>query len=240
MKKNAMLKIAAILMVAVLLTTCAISSTFAKYVTGPTAYTDQARVAKWGVKVEGGGTDAFAKEYSNGTSVTVKSDVKVVAPGTEKEKAVSLKVSGQPEVDAEITVPTSTPFVTLTNFDDYCPIIFTVKAGASASTNEAKVFYVGGTNHAATGTIADVNGLQTAINNFIGTSFKGATYYAEDGTAIDMVLEIGWEWEFTGTVANSTQNDADDSDLGDLAADDNNGNDPTITFAANVTVEQLD
>ena len=237
MKKNAMLKIAAILMVAVLLTTCAISSTFAKYVTDGTDVDTSARVAKWGVTVTVDGANAFATDYNDVASATVHSTVKVVAPGTENADAVSIVVAGQPEVDATITVPTSDPFVTLANFGDYCPIIFTVKAGAS--TTEAKTFYVGGTNHAASGTIADVNGLQTAINTFIGASFKSATYQAEGSTAIDMVLEIGWEWEFEGSTV-ASQTDELDSDLGDLVADSNPDNDPTITFAADVTVEQVD
>ena len=63
MKKNAMLKIAAILMVAVLLTTCAISSTFAKYVTSD-SYSDTARVAKWGITLTVSQDKMFADNYS--------------------------------------------------------------------------------------------------------------------------------------------------------------------------------
>jgi hypothetical protein len=236
MKKNAMLKIAAILMVAVLLTTCAISSTFAKYVTDGTDVNTSARVAKWGVTVTVDGANAFATDYDDVAAATVHSTVKVVAPGTANEDAVSIVVAGQPEVDATIEVPTTT-FVDLANFGSYCPIIFTVKAGASTST--AKTFYVGGTNHAASGTIADVDALETAINTFIAASFKDADYEAEGTTAIDMVLEIGWEWEFEGSTV-ASQTDDLDSDLGDLAADANADNDPTITFAADVTVTQKD
>ena len=60
MKKNAMLKIAAILLVAVLLTTCAISTTFAKYVTNTADYApSEARVAKWGLTFTSINADIF-------------------------------------------------------------------------------------------------------------------------------------------------------------------------------------
>ena len=47
MRKNKMMRLASALLVAVLLSTCAISGTFAKYVTSSTG-TDKARVAYWG------------------------------------------------------------------------------------------------------------------------------------------------------------------------------------------------
>ena len=47
MKTNKMMRIASVLLVAVLLTTCSISGTFAKYVSQATG-TDTARVAYWG------------------------------------------------------------------------------------------------------------------------------------------------------------------------------------------------
>ena len=50
MKKNKMMRIASVLLVAVLLSTCAISSTFAKYTTEFTG-TSTAKVATWSVNV---------------------------------------------------------------------------------------------------------------------------------------------------------------------------------------------
>ena len=47
MKKNVMMRVAAMLLVCVLASTCGISGTFAKYVTS-TSSQDAARVAKWG------------------------------------------------------------------------------------------------------------------------------------------------------------------------------------------------
>ena len=78
MKKIKTMRIASILLIAVLMTTCAISGTFAKYVTGATG-TDAARVAKWGFESDGqlAITDLFKKAYNN---VTGAADV--IAPGT--------------------------------------------------------------------------------------------------------------------------------------------------------------
>ncbi|MBR0449765.1 MAG: hypothetical protein IIX30_03010, partial [Clostridia bacterium] len=125
MKKNAMLKIAAILMVAVLLTTCAISSTFAKYIT--TGDGDaSARVAKWGVTVEVAADEAFFTNYNDGTEDIVVSGTTVVAPGTQNTEAITITVYGAPEVDAEIEATGN--FLQLTNWEstegEYCPLIF--------------------------------------------------------------------------------------------------------------------
>ena len=56
MKKNKMMRIASVLLVAVLLSTCAISGTFAKYVTTDSG-SDSARVAKFAFTVSENGTD---------------------------------------------------------------------------------------------------------------------------------------------------------------------------------------
>ena len=62
MKKNKMMRIASILMVATLITTCAISGTFAKYVTKASGE-DKARVAKWGIVLDVQATGAFDDRY---------------------------------------------------------------------------------------------------------------------------------------------------------------------------------
>ena len=54
MKKNKLMRAASILLVATLISTCAISGTFAKYVTTGSA-TNTARVAKWGVELSSTG-----------------------------------------------------------------------------------------------------------------------------------------------------------------------------------------
>ena len=88
MKKNLMMRVASALLVAVLLTTCAISGTFAKYVTSATS-NDHARVAYWGFQSSNtlDITNLFSDSYKGKTDNT-KDVVKsadgddVIAPGT--------------------------------------------------------------------------------------------------------------------------------------------------------------
>ena len=92
MKKNVMMRVASILLVAVLLTTCAISGTFAKYVATTTG-TDSARVAKWDMKINGTSfnTATFTFDLFNtikdsdlttNESDIVPADGQIIAPGT--------------------------------------------------------------------------------------------------------------------------------------------------------------
>ena len=109
MKKNKMMRIASVLLIAVLISTCAISGTFAKYVTKAKGE-DSARVAKWGVLVTLDG-EAFLTEYekdddtykpayaNTDSTVTVQTSAedKLVAPGTKNEGLVAT-LTGTPEV----------------------------------------------------------------------------------------------------------------------------------------------
>ncbi len=78
MKKNKFMRLASALLVLTLLSTCAISGTFAKYTSSNNA-SDSARVAKWGY---GTSTVVFADLFS-ATYTNVNADAKVIAPGTE-------------------------------------------------------------------------------------------------------------------------------------------------------------
>ena len=63
LKNNRTMRAAVLLLALVLITSCFVGGTFAKYVTSGDA-ADHARVAKWGVTVTAHGTgDVFAKEY---------------------------------------------------------------------------------------------------------------------------------------------------------------------------------
>ena len=116
MKKNRIMRVFSVLLALTLISTCAISGTFAKYVTRAEGE-DAARVAKWGVlvTVQGG---AFADKYAasdeayleDGGEYSVVSSVqgeKVVAPGTSAEEAdmaLVATVKGTPEVAARYTL----------------------------------------------------------------------------------------------------------------------------------------
>lgn len=79
MKKNKAMRLASALLVLTLLTTCAISSTFAKYVTKAEGI-DTARVAKWGF--EGGSTIAITDLFKTAYDQNVLGKADVIAPGT--------------------------------------------------------------------------------------------------------------------------------------------------------------
>ena len=128
MKKNKMLRIASILLVVTLLSTCVISGTFAKYVTKAEG-SDQARVAKWGIIVGVEGDSAFKTEYKTDEtgegaypgefSVVANESINlldmaepehVVAPGT-KGNGLKGTVVGTPEVATRYTL-------TISNWED--------------------------------------------------------------------------------------------------------------------------
>ena len=104
-KKNYTMRIAAGVMTAALLSTCAISSTFAKYTSESTG-TDSARVAKWDIQINSTSMktattmfkfDLFDTTYGDATSPSVKSseDDKVIAPGTQGSFALVIKNSSE-------------------------------------------------------------------------------------------------------------------------------------------------
>jgi hypothetical protein len=116
--KNKMMRIASVLLVAALITTCAISGTFAKYVTKVSGE-DYARVAQWGIVLTLNGDEAFGTQYvahdetykaalKEGESAPLYSVIssnedKVVAPGTsakDLDMLLTATVKGTPEVAA--------------------------------------------------------------------------------------------------------------------------------------------
>ena len=124
MRKNKMMRLASALLVAVLLTTCAISGTFAKYVTTESG-SDTARVAKWGVSITATG-ETFAESYGD-TVVSSETDVNVVAPGTSGSLA-AITLAGSPEVAVVVNYDAT---LTLDGWavpgdDFYCPIVIDV------------------------------------------------------------------------------------------------------------------
>lgn len=243
MKKNVMMRLAAILLVCVLASTCGISGTYAKYVTSDTG-SDVARVAKFGVKVVIDGDSSFKNEYKThdtGTysgAVSVKSvdDANVVAPGTSSEDVdggVTFTITGTPEVatkiDIEFTVNhdiylgagTYSDPTTTDNTDsfevktDYYPVKFTLK-------NSDGTFEV-------TGNLAKIKEEFEELSN---------TY--DPNATLDETYTLTWAWVF------ETGNDAADTMLGNLAAgegwniDEVTNYDVNIDYTLKITVTQVD
>jgi hypothetical protein len=221
MKKNKMMRIASVLLVAVLMSTCAISGTFAKYVTSANS-SDSARVAKFGVVITANG-NIFAANYND----TVKAEggtPDVVAPGTSGNLA-SMTLSGKPEVSVEVTYTGTVQLTGWTNSNGkfYCPVKVNV-----AGTNLCGLDYT---------TSAD---FITAIQDNIASYSKT---YAPNTILSDVdadSLEISWEWAYedaTTYLNGAQQNDTDDTFLGDQAAA---GNASTILISLVTTVTQVD
>lgn len=241
MKKNTMMRIASVLLVAVLLSTCTISGTFAKYVTEGTG-TDSARVAKFGVEVKADYSTLFNKTYTTHTAwtgddgVSVNATVDVVAPGTDGSLA-DFTVTGTPEVDVNVSY---TVDLKLNNWkvdtdgdgvaeSEYCPIVITV--------NDTS-YSIDGTN------IKNVAALETAVETAITNSAKNynAGTNLADENAVAKDLNVSWKWHFMGAgetngTGPSTQWDKYDTQLGDAAAEDNAA---TIELTVTCTVTQID
>ena len=185
MKKNNVMRIASALLVAVLLTTCAISGTFAKYTTNFSG-NSAARVAKWGFDDPSEVTfDLFADTYNNG-AIASQGDDNVIAPGASGSFSITL-------VEAEEVRATEVAYR------------FNVDITKSNETNDvllAKlVWKLDGQKVGTNGTFEE---LQAAINALDGEYLPGTAPSAT-------TLNISWEWVFE---VESNTTDASDTELG--------------------------
>lgn len=220
-KKNNALRAASTLLVAVLLSTCAISGTFAKYVTSGNG-NDFARVAKWGVVITATG-ETFAESYAkDDNSVTLNANTvvsaeKVVAPGT-KGNMAAFSLTGTPEtafrVSFEGTMELGDKWVDADS-NYYCPIV--IKVG---DTTYKGIDY------------ANADAFEAAVNAKIATFSNDYAVGTDLSTlTADDVPKISWEWPFESGY------DVKDTYLGDQAAE---GNPATISLSVSATVTQID
>ena len=235
-KKNWTLRAAVLMFAFVLITSCFVGGTFAKYVTGKSG-TDSARVAKFGVTVTANGT-MFAKEYATddqtvvGTiAKSVISTDKVVAPGTESNgDFVAATVAGTPEVAVRVSYKLDTATLQLENWKDaddefYCPLVFRVKNNNGNTVISGMEFQTAEAMKAAL-----VNAVAAYTKDYApGTDLSGM--------AAD-TLAISWEWPFeTGTDTDKPANNVKDTFLGDEAAA---GRAATVSLTLATTVTQID
>lgn len=233
LKNNRIMRAAVLLLALVLITSCFVGGTFAKYVTSGDAL-DYARVAKWGVTVTAHETgDVFATAYD--TTVKSSDTEKVVAPGTEKDNAALVTLSGKPEVsvkvDYEITGAVLTGKWEDKDGNFYCPLIIkvtrivdgaakteTVKCAEKASADEVKI------------------AVQAAV------AACSATYEPNTDLSVETTngLKISWEWPFEGGENNPRQTDEKDTYLGNQAATASGLNRTVIHIPLTATVTQVD
>lgn len=228
MKKNVMMRLSALLLVAVLLTTCVISGTFAKYVTS-NQKDDVAQVAKWGVTVEADFDDLFEEYYDNATgTVQAAETYNILAPGTTDAQDDAFVISGTPEVAVNINVVAAVTLTgwTLEDDSEYCPLVITVNSVA---------YYIGATIDEET--IDDVADLEAAVEAAIQDALGHGDHEANVNLAAN--LDISWSWAFEqGADADEIKAfDEKDTYLGDQAAA---GNAPTFAVDVKVTVTQID
>lgn len=214
-KKHWTLRAAGLLFALVLITSCFVGGTFAKYVTSKSA-SDSARVARFGVVIEAHDNTAFKTTYDTvdaGTSVSFNSVAttttdSLVAPGTGEDDAATLSITGKPEVAVRVALSmTGTdvvlnagtyPDLTTPYPDDkftldnpYHPVVFTLKQ------NSTKL---------ASGTISDINTKLSALSKDCA---PGTDLGAEFGT-----YTLSWEWAFEN--AGIAKKDQADTLLGTL------------------------
>lgn len=243
MKKNKMMRIASFLLVAVLMSTCAISGTFAKYVTSDSA-TDSAKVAKWGVEVTTTGA-LFANAYKdipvnyaaedNDDTITVRAfteSANVVAPGTKNETGMTFVLTGTPEVDVNVSIVVTATDIKLaageyanpttgdgddkfTLAADYYPVVFTLTNGSGTTL--------------VTGTLSAI---ETYLEG-LAKDYQTNTDLATIGTNTDGTYKLTWEWAIEQDSNEALYNAADTF----LA---NQNPLQQISFAITITVTQID
>ena len=225
MRKNKMMRLASALLVAVLLTTCAISGTFAKYTTSVTSQ-DAARVATWGfTSTSMDLTNLFSKTYTNVASGNAED---VIAPGTDNMTGASFqfKYDGEqakPEVAYTFTIEVT----------ETCDKL--IKA------NKNIIWYLDGA------ACSDWDDLIAKIKLLSGEADGSKDYAAGElpagFTASDDVHTIAWEWLISGTETYDHDNDPLTPDLTQDQYDTYMGNQADlddVSIIITITATQLD
>lgn len=245
-KKHWTLRAAGLLFALVLITSCFVGGTFAKYVTTGGGH-ESARVAKFGVTMSVANDKAFKQNYTkDDTSIPDSAQINysvessgpenLVAPGTKGSNFVVLSIKGAPEVAVNVKIAAEGHDVFLkageyldlttaadsdkfTLATDYYPITYTL-----TKTGESTPVVKG-----------NLNDIIEYLNKLSG-NYKAKT----DLTSTIGEYKLSWEWKFEGG------NDKADTLLGAITA----GGMPTLptlgTYGTGVlltlaaTVTQID
>ena len=229
MKKNRALRLAALMLVLVMMTSCFVGGTFAKYTTTTTG-TDTARVAYWGFNAPAEMTiDLFDGEYQHVASATTDN---VVAPGTSKEYAFGFAYSSNFKYDTPIKAP---------------EVAYTLNVDADVTGSYAALD--GNPNFKWTlnkpleettyyNTVAE---LVAAIEALDGNADGAKEYAAGDNSAPitrGNSYYIGWIWEFE-TVDSDGKADAT-QDAMDTAMGNNLDGLDNVSITITITATQID
>ncbi|MFR8917305.1 MAG: hypothetical protein ACLVGP_07295 [Oscillospiraceae bacterium] len=217
-KKHWTLRAAGLLFALVLITSCFVGGTFAKYVTTGSGH-ESARVAKFGVTMSVANDKAFKQTYdtdndsisgtiSKSVEYSGNGDENLVAPGTKGSEPVVLSIKGTPEVAVNVKIAaeghdvflkageypdltTAAANETFTLVNDYHPITYTLtKTGEKDPVKKGNLKAI------------------TDYLNGLSKDYQAKT----DLTSVIGEYKLSWEWKFEGG------NDQADTLLGTLAA----------------------
>ena len=263
MRKNKMMRTAAVLGVAALLTTSALSGTLAKYTTTAEG-SDSARVAKWGITMSSTGSSTFSDTYDAIQEATVKGEnsAKVVAPGT--HGSATYKVSGTPETAYKITFTgTKNDDVYLakdlkfkyvaptdsTNKDaaysapdkseettvsaNYYPVNYSIKI--SGPSTGAEIGKVSTTG--GTTSIEKLNEEQTfeTLEEAMAALSNTKVTYSTPNTEADLTVEFKWAWAFGDE---TTESDKTNDNV--ISVKGHNSNDAYDTVLGDIAAKNTD
>lgn len=237
MKKNVMMRLASFLLVAVLISTSAISGTYAKYVTSASG-SDTARVAKFGVEVAVAG-GLFAQNYvraddnnpgSADLTVASSNSDDLVAPGTQNDEGITFSITGTPEVNVLVDISIDDAsrkdvYLVAGDYLDYTTGASMVE-GEDGEDETVDTFTLANNYHPLLFTLADGTGnpiaglkdvniltIEDYLENTLSKEYPAntdlATELAKDATG---QFRLTWRWAF--------ENGLDEADtlLGNVAA----------------------
>ena len=235
MKKNTLMRIASVLLVVVLATTCVISGTFAKYITSVDG-TDSVRVAKWGFIAEDDNADnaivldnLFKAAYID-NEVHGEDDADIIAPGTTNNVNFQFLYGGDTSVAA--------PEVAY-NFKVECTITGDTTA-LDANPNfkwklDGEVVKDAEDKSTAAALIAAVialSGDASGNKNYAPNDLPDSFYTNADTYA--KTHNIGWVWDFETAGAGMGAQDVTDTTMG------NDTDLDEITITITITATQID
>ena len=235
MKKTKFMRAALLLLVLTLITSCFVGGTFAKYTTSANG-TDTARVAKWGFKADENSivlTDLFKNVYKTGDAENVKSNVDVIAPGTEGsvEFGFAYDTTSNGAVAPEVAYTFGVKAEMAGNYaalDSNPNFKWTLKAGNAESATEYNT---------VAALLKAINKLSGATDDSGTKTYQPGELPAAFGTAdANAKCTVGWKWAFetaTGDGQPAAQ-DKTDTDMGnatDLA---------NVTLKITITATQID
>ena len=230
MKKNNMMRIASVLLVAVLLTSCVIAGTFAKY-TSSNNGTDNARVAYWGWTPAELTIDLFNDVYSTDVDSTGDNGDNVVAPGTAKTSTFAFAYTpyAADPANALTAGNIAAPEV------DYSFVIDAEITGDydALDANPNFVWTLQGPDDDDATEYQTVAAFIAAIEALDGDETFDAGELPEGFSAADEVYTIGWAWAFETAGAGMAAQDVTDTTMGNATDLDD------VTFNIVITATQI-